>query len=508
MERVINTRSKVLMVQGTTSDAGKSIFVAALCRIFSDMGFKVAPFKSQNMSLNSFVTEDGAEIARSQVLQSIASRTKPRADFNPILLKPKGDRTSQIMLMGKPYAEYDAKDYYSKFIPKLIPYIKEAFERLQKEFDIIIIEGAGSPAEINLADKEIANMFVAKLFNAPVILIADIDRGGVFASIYGTIKLLKPEEQDLIKYLVINKFRGEKDILKDGIDQIEALTRKECLGVIPYIHDLKLPAEDSVSLRSDEKDGMIKVKIVRLPRISNFTDFEPLSWEPDIQISYVNEPERLDDADLIIIPGTKNTIKDLLWLKQKGFQAKLLELEKLGYIIIGICGGYQILGKKIVDKGIEGDEVADYHGFGLLPIRTEFLSHKKITKQIHAEVVHLQPFNGCNIDGYEIHMGKVSLEPGSKPFLKIINQKNSSQETYIGATNKNKNVIGTLLHGFWDNDEFRNKFIDFLYSRKNLKRKKLNDEGFHEIIEKNIGKLAKIVKDSLDFKKILRLMGV
>ncbi|KKL78720.1 hypothetical protein LCGC14_2022000, partial [marine sediment metagenome] len=199
------------MVQGTTSDAGKSIFVAALCRIFSDMGFKVAPFKSQNMSLNSFVTEDGAEIARSQVLQSIASRIKPRADFNPILLKPKGDRTAQIMLMGKPYAEYHAKDYYSKFTPKLIPYIKEAFERLQKEFEIIIIEGAGSPAEINLADKEIANMFVAKLFNTPVILIADIDRGGVFASIYGTIKLLKPEEQDLIKYLVINKFRGEKD---------------------------------------------------------------------------------------------------------------------------------------------------------------------------------------------------------------------------------------------------------------------------------------------------------
>ncbi len=496
------------MVQGTNSDAGKSIFVAALCRIFSDMGYKVAPFKSQNMSLNSFVTDNGEEIARSQVLQSMAARIKPRTEFNPILLKPKGDRTSQIILMGKPYADYHAKNYYSEFIPKLIPYVKKTIKLLRKEYDIIIIEGAGSPAEINLADQEIANMFIARMTNSPVILIADIDRGGVFASIYGTIKLLTPEEQNLIKYFVINKFRGEIDILKSGIDQIEKKTGKECLGVIPFIHDLKLPAEDSVSLGNDIKEGNIKVKIIRLPRISNFTDFEPLSWESDIQITYESTPENLSEADLIIIPGTKNTIKDLIWMEQRGFNTKLRELEKLGYLIIGICGGYQILGKNIIDKGIEDDKEANYQGLGLLPVNTEFLSYDKITRQIKAEIIGLDPFNDCIIDGYEIHMGKVILEPGINVFLKIINKENNSQNQYIGAINEQKNVMGTFLHGFWDNDEFREKFIEFLYSRKNIKRSKFKKEGYRELIEKNIKRLTKVVKESLDFKKILKLIGM
>lgn len=284
-------KCKALMVQGTTSYAGKSMLVAALCRIFSDMGYKVAPFKSQNMSLNSFVTEDGAEIARSQAVQAIAARAKPISEHNPILLKPKGDLSSQIILMGKLFADYHVKNYYSDFIPQLIPSIKKSLSTLQENNDIIIIEGAGSPAEINLADVEIANMFVAKLINAPVILVADIDRGGVFASIYGTIKLLKTEEQNLIKFFVINKFRGDVKILKRGFDQFEDLVGKKCIGVIPYIQNLKLPAEDSLSLEESESIGNLEVKIIRLPRISNFTDFEALSWEPEVHISYVNSPE-------------------------------------------------------------------------------------------------------------------------------------------------------------------------------------------------------------------------
>ncbi len=496
---------KTLMVQGTASDSGKSIFVAALCRIFSDMGYKVAPFKSQNMSLNSYVTENGEEIARSQVLQSMAARLKPKTEFNPVLLKPKGDKTSQIILMGKPYADYKVENYYSEIIPKLIPYIRNALNKLKKEFDIIIIEGAGSPAEINLADHEIANMFIAKMTNSPVVLIADIDRGGVFASIYGTIKLLKPEEQNLIKYFVINKFRGELSLLESGIDQIEALTGKKCLGVIPFIDDLKLPAEDSVSLADDKIEGIIKVKIIHLPRISNFTDFEPLSWEPDIQISYVENPDSLDEADLIIIPGTKNTIKDLIWMEEKGFLLKLKHLEKLGHLIVGICGGYQILGNYIIDKSIEGGKSASYQGLGFLPLHTEFLSYNKITRQIKAEVIDFQPCKGCIIEGYEIHMGKVFHEPEAKPF---INVEDPTGELYVSAINKSNNVFGTFIHGFWDNDNFRKRFIDFLYSRKGLTRTKDDRGGYREIIEKNIEKISKIFKENLDFNKILKLIGL
>ena len=308
------------------------------------------------------------------MVQAIAARAKPISEHNPILLKPKGDLSSQIILMGKPFADYHVKNYYSDFIPQLIPSIKKSLSTLQENNDIIIMEGAGSPAEINLADVEIANMFVAKLINAPVILVADIDRGGVFASIYGTIKLLKPEEQNLIKFFVINKFRGDVKILKRGFDQFEDLVGKKCIGVIPYIQNLKLPAEDSLSLEESESIGNLEVKIIRLPRISNFTDFEALSWEPEVHISYVNSPEDLDQADLIVIPGTKNTISDLEWMEQKGFTSKLHELKKLGYLIMGICGGYQILGKSIIDMNIEGNSIGEYQGLGFLPIRTEFKS--------------------------------------------------------------------------------------------------------------------------------------
>ncbi len=503
---VIDFPSKTLMIQGTTSHAGKSLLVAAFCRIFSDMGYKVAPFKSQNMSLNSYVNEEGAEIARSQVLQAMAARTKPIAEHNPVLLKPKGNASSQIILMGKPYADYHVKNYYRKFIPKLIPHVKNSLFKLQKKNDIIVIEGAGSPAEINLVDGDIANMFVAKLDNIPVILVADIDRGGVFAHIYGTIKLLKPEKQELIKFFIINKFRGDLKILMPGIKQLEDLIGIKCLGVIPYIQDLKLPAEDSLSLENNEQEGIIEIKVIRLPRISNFTDYEALNWEPGVKVSYINEPYELDNADLIIIPGTKNTIKDLLWLKESGFSSKLDFLKEKGYLIVGICGGYQILGDTIIDKGIEGDVNSTYEGLGFLPIQTEFLSYNKITRQVQAEIIGIPEFNGYLIEGYEIHMGKITPKENAIPLLKVTKGSLDAQQSLMGAMNKQNNVFGTFIHGFWDNDDFRNKFIKFLYSKKNLEKPTGKKRGLQEIIEENIQKFAKVVKENINFNEIMNLL--
>ncbi|MBN1215583.1 MAG: cobyric acid synthase [Candidatus Lokiarchaeota archaeon] len=496
------------MVQGTTSHSGKSFLVTALCRIYSDMGYKVAPFKSQNMSLNSSVTQDGFEIARSQFTQSLAARIRPMVEFNPILLKPKGNKISQIILMGKPYADTNPNLYYPHFIPKLIPVVKKAFNKLKEEFDIIIIEGAGSPAEINLMDKDIANMYIAKLDNSPVLLIADIDRGGIFASIYGTINLLKQEEQNLIKFYVINKFRGEIKLLENGIDKINRLVGKKCLGVIPYLDNLNIPSEDSLSLEDHISRGNLKIKVIRLPYISNFTDFESLHWEDEVDISYIKSPNELIDADVIIIPGTKNTIDDLKWMKENGFISKLKKLEELNYIIFGICGGYQILGKTIYDKTIEGTSENKYNGLGLLSIHTEFLSYDKTTRQVQAKVINLPFLKGNIISGYEIHMGEVIIETDAIPFLKLVKKENQKRNNILGVINNKGNVIGTFLHGLWDNDLFRHRFIDYILSKSKKKRSSSKRIIFNEIIEKNIQKIANQVEENIDINQIGKLLGI
>lgn len=504
---VVGMLGKVLMIQGTTSHAGKSMLVTALCRIFSDMGYKVAPFKAQNMSLNSFVTKDGKEVARSQVVQALASRSEVIAEFNPILLKPKGDATSQIILMGKPYADTKVKEYYTKYVPKFKPYIKSALNYLRENYDIVIIEGAGSPAEINLMDKEIANMFVAKLADAPVILIADIDRGGVFASIYGTIKLLSMEEQNLIKMFVINKFRGDITLLKSGIEDLEKILDLKCSGVIPYLSNLKIPAEDSLSMEKSEGGGFLDIKVINLPKISNFTDFEVLNWEEDIHISYVSLPEQLDNSDVIIIPGTKNTVESLKWMKESGFSDKLKQLNQVGTLIIGVCGGYQILGRKVIDNKIESDSIGEFEGLGLLPIQTEFLDYNKITKQILAEFIGLPFLNSQKINGYEIHMGKTKYEAGAMPLLRIINSDVKSVNSFIGAINKNKNVFGCYIHGLWDNDDFRERFIKHIYRRKGVKRKK-KKTIYKSIVEENIQKYANTVLKSINLQEIKKLVNI
>ncbi|MFX1238841.1 MAG: cobyric acid synthase [Promethearchaeota archaeon] len=498
-------KCKTIMVQGTASHVGKSLLVTALCRIFSDMGYRVAPFKSQNMSLNSYVNETGEEIARSQIVQAIAARTKPIAEHNPILLKPKGEESSQIILMGKPYKDYTVGNYYRDHIPQLIPYIKIALNNLQKNNDIIVIEGAGSPAEINIMERDIANMYVAKLSKAPVLLCADIDRGGVFASIYGTIKLLPKDEQDLVKFFVINKFRGNNELLKDGIDQIELLIEKKCVGVLPYLQDLRIPAEDSVSLNEGKKKGNIKIKVIKLPQISNFNDFEPLEWEPEIQVSYISEPEDLNNADLVIIPGTKNTVKDLLWMNEKGFSAKLNSLIKSGTLIAGICGGYQMLGNSILDKAIEGESDNEYKALGFLPIKTEFLAYEKITRQVCSEIIGFSLFKGIPIEGYEIHMGKITYLDGAIPLLQV---KNGTNNTFDGAINKQNNVFGSFIHGIWNNDRFRKEFIRFLAKKKNRTNVKVEKQSYNDIIETNIQKLAHSVKENINIAQILAELGL
>ncbi len=509
-------KGKAIMVQGTTSHSGKSTMVVALCRIFSDMGFKVAPFKSQNMSLNSYVNSEGAEIARSQVVQAMAARVKPIAAHNPILLKPKGAQSSQIILMGKPFMDYSVENYYTECIPQLVDSLKDSLRTLLLENDIVVIEGAGSPAEINLVEREIANMFVAKMIDCPVILIADIDRGGVFASIYGTIKLLKQEEQDLMKLFVINKFRGNVDILMPGVDEIEGLVGKKCIGIIPYIPDLKIPAEDSLSLEETEHSGYINVNVIRLPRISNFTDFEPLAWEADINLRYVTKPSELDGSDLIIIPGTKNSVKDLQWLEETGISDKIKDLHNRNTLIIGICGGYQMLGEKLTDKGIEGDTYETYTGLGLLPINTHFDLYEKQTRQIKAKVINFPDLNGLTINGFEIHMGRIIPKDSALPLFKKIDQEDAQIIAELGTVNIEKNVMGTFLHGLWDNDKFRSGFVTLLRSQAmekgditlSLQTATKPSTDFAGIVEHNIQRIANVFKENLDFDEILTLLNL
>ncbi len=500
-------RAKALMVQGTTSDSGKSTIVMALCRIFSDMGYKVAPFKSQNMSLNSYVSEDGSEIARSQVLQAQAARVKPIATHNPILLKPKGNNSSQIILMGKPYADYNVHEYYSKYIPKLQSYVKDALDELMSTNDIVIIEGAGSPAEINLSDYEIANMFVAKLINCPVIIVGDIDKGGVFASIYGTVELVKEDEKPLIKAYLINKFRGDVTLLTSGLEMLSKKLNIPSLGVIPFIEDLYLPAEDSLNIHESIKGASIKIGVIKLPKISNFTDFEAFLGENSVDLEYCTKSDQLIGKDLILIPGTKNTVSDLLWMKENGFDEIISEEIDKGSIVFGICGGFQMLGKSIIDNGIEGDGVNEYQGMGLLPTITEFKEYTKLTQQIKAKVINFEDLDGEIISGYEIHMGLIENMEGLHPFLEYFEANTIDKKYALGIYNENMNVFGTFLHGIWDNDSFRKGFLQFLGAKRDKTYLK-DDSTYMEILETNIDKMAEIVKKNIDLENLLEIMNL
>ncbi|RKD30585.1 cobyric acid synthase CobQ [Thermohalobacter berrensis] len=495
--------AKNIMIQGTASSAGKSIITAALCRILKREGYKVAPFKSQNMALNSFVTKDGKEMGRAQVVQAEAAMVDPMVEMNPILLKPTSDVGSQVILNGEVYKNMSAEEYH-KAKPRFKNRVKEAYDKLNSQFDVIIIEGAGSPAEINLRENDLVNMGLAKLVDSPVILVGDIDRGGVFASIYGTIELLEPEERERIKGFIINKFRGDVEILKPGIKMLEEKVNKQCLGVIPFM-DINIDDEDSVTDRFRNKiSGDITIAVIKLPYISNFTDFTPLEIESGVKVKYVSSKEQLKNADLIIIPGSKNTIMDMKFIYDSGIDKEIYKKHRDGVPIIGICGGYQILGKEIVDPYSVESPINRINGLSLLNTKTVMAKEKR-TKQVKGKF-KIIPRVCSNmkeevITGYEIHMGETEIFEGNKSLIELENGR------LDGAINSKGNVFGTYLHGIFENDSFRNSIINTLRAKKGIEIKESN-LSYRELKEKEYEKLARIVKENIDINKIKKIMGL
>ena len=457
------------MVMGTGSHVGKSILVTALCRLLSKR-YSVAPFKAQNMSLNSWVTRDGDEIGIAQAIQAKAAGLEPTADMNPVLLKPKGDHRSQVIILGKPVADKEAGDYYDS-IDDVMSEVSGAYGRLCGRHDLIIIEGAGGAAEINLYHRDIVNTGMARLARPPIILVGDIERGGVFASIYGTLQLLPHDIKPLVAGLVINKFRGDMKLLEPGIERLEEITGLPVLGVIPYTN-IRIPSEDSVSIKDKTRNyNPVRIAVIRLPHISNFTDFEPLEHCADID--YIEPDEELSEPDAIILPGTKNTIDDMKVLLSSGMGKKIITEAKKGIPVIGICGGYQMLGTEITDSGIEGTcGACSIKGLGLLDVSTRFKIYGKQTRQVEKPVTGegaiLGQLKGQLIKGYEIHMGETD----------------GKEHAFgnDGSVNENGLVIGTYLHGLFENDNFRNSFLSYLYNRKGLiYENKAQTDGIEEL---------------------------
>ena len=491
------SRAKRIMVQGTMSGAGKSLLCAALCRIFAQDGYRVAPFKSQNMALNSFVTRDGLEMGRAQVVQAQAAGVEPDVRMNPILLKPSSDTGSQVIVGGEVRGQMSAASYF-RMKRQLIPEILAAFDSLSTEADIVVIEGAGSPAEINLKADDIVNMGLAKLVDAPVLLAGDIDRGGVFAQLYGTVALLEPEERARIAGLVINKFRGDVDILRPGLAMLEEKTGLPVLGVVPYLH-VEIEDEDSLSERLNARDAVkpLDVAVIRLPHISNFTDFIPLEQHELLGVRYVQRARELGAPDLVILPGTKNTMEDLLWLRQSGLEAAVRRLAQAQTPVLGVCGGYQMLGQTLDDPaGTESGKPMSLAGLGLLPTRTTFDAQKRRT-QVRAVALGA-PFAGARMTGYEIHNGRTTVN--GEPFCRL------ADGTPEGCVCKN--VFGTYLHGLFDSGELTQALVKLLCARKGISPRETRPTSMAEYRQAQFDLLADGVRKALDMGAVYRAMGM
>jgi adenosylcobyric acid synthase len=463
------------MVQGTASSVGKSLLCAGLCRFFRREGLRVAPFKAQNMALNSAVTPDGFEIGRAQAVQAEAAGVTASVQMNPVLLKPEGDRRCQVVVLGKPIGSLSATDYHD-YKPRLERVIAESLDHVRSAFDLVVIEGAGSPAEINLKHRDIVNMHVAKLVRAPVLLAGDIDRGGVFAAFVGTMELLDPDERELVAAFVVNKFRGDVALLEPGLAFLTQRTGKPVLGVVPYISNLRISDEDSVSL--DDRRGRrppgryaLDIVVIRLPRISNYDDFEPLAHEAGVVVRFVDRMEEVDDADLVILPGSKSTMPDLAWLRESGIAAVIEARARRGEPVLGVCGGFQMLGESIEDPyRIESGEAA-VSGMRLLPVRTRF-ERTKVTAQTRVRVrspCFLSADSGTSeLMGYEIHMGAVErLGPCAVPF-EVHARSGQTVRELEGAISSDGAVVGTMMHGLFENELVRRSLLAFLRQRKGL----------------------------------------
>lgn len=476
------------------SGAGKSLIAAALCRIFRQDGLRAAPFKSQNMALNSYITREGLEMGRAQVVQAQAAGIEPDVRMNPILLKPSSDTGSQLIVSGEVLGEYRAADYF-KMKKSLIPQVLAAYESLAAEYDVIVIEGAGSPAEINLREDDIVNMGLARLVDAPVILVGDIDRGGVFAQLYGTVALLEEEERRRLAGLVINKFRGDEALLRPGLAMLEEKTGIPVLGVIPYAR-VDIDDEDSLSPRLGRSSHRkaVDAAVVRLPHISNFTDFAPLERHPALGVRYVDRPDQLAGADLIILPGTKATMEDLKWLRQSGLEREIKKLAAAGTPVLGVCGGYQMLGETLSDpEGVEGG--GELAGLGLLPCRTVFAAQKTRTR-VEAEV--LAPgLGGARLSCYEIHMG-LTRRTGGAPFARFPDGREEG-----AAAGR---VLGTYLHGLFDTGELVERLAAWLMTEKGLSPENIRVESQDSYRERQYDLLARVVREHLDMEALYRAM--
>jgi adenosylcobyric acid synthase len=512
-------RARAIMVLGTSSHVGKSLLTAALCRIFAQEGYRVAPFKSQNMSLNSAVTPEGFEIGRAQALQAEAAGILPSVHMNPILLKPMGNMTSQIVVRGKIWGKLTASDYHLRRVEELLPVVRESYETLAAQNDVIILEGAGSPAEINLKQHDIVNMRMAELADAACLLVGDIDRGGVFASLFGTVALLEPHEQDRIHGFLINKFRGDVSLLEPGVRMIEERLKKPCLGVVPYLPQLTIDEEDSLGLPSpvsehnepwlvsSDSSRPLRIAVIALPSFSNFTDFDALRAEPAVSLRFCRTPGQLAHADIVILPGSKQTADDLLWMRSAGLDHLLTDHARRG-LVVGICGGMQMLGEEISDpQGMERAGVI--LGLGLLPIHTT-MQPQKVTRissgQLVAPSLFNQPTPSLPISGYEIHIGETRYLEGAKPFAQL--ETEATGGSFLdGCSAREGRILGSYLHGLFDDDNFRHVFLaaarDFYKLAQDMPLNHWKQQR-----EESLDRLSNTVRDSLDMEQIFACAGL
>jgi adenosylcobyric acid synthase len=505
-------KAKGIMIQGTASSVGKSLITAGLCRIFMQDGYRVAPFKSQNMALNSFITSDGKEMGRAQVVQAEAAGIEPNVLMNPILLKPTTDKKAQVIIKGEVYGNMSAVEYHD-FKPKLAKMVKEIYDTLASQNDIVVIEGAGSPAEINLRDKDIVNMGMAEMADAPVILVGDIDRGGVFASLAGTMMLLTEEERRRVKGVIINKFRGDAEILKPGIKMLEEIIKVPVLGVLPYT-TLNIEDEDSLAERfASKKSGEgcdIDIAVVKLPHLSNFTDFNAFENMPGVSVRYAEKAVDFGNPDMIIIPGSKNTIEDLEYLRRTGIEAEVKRLHAGGTPVFGICGGYQMLGVSLEDPLRTESNLLKTKGMGLINSKTVF-RQKKVTTQAKAQVCDgkgiLEGLQGTKITGYEIHMGETEYLEGCIPYLVIRDIAAGGESKTDGVRNPEANVFGTYIHGIFDNMDFTAGLVNNLRKKKGLEAVKNEHADFKSFKDREYDRLSHMLRKNLDMKAVYRIIN-
>jgi adenosylcobyric acid synthase len=493
-----------LMILGSGSDVGKSIMVAGLCRIFRQEGIRVAPFKAQNMALNSFITPEGGEMGRAQVVQAQAAGLVPHVDMNPVLLKPSSEVGSQVIVQGRVYGNFSARDYY-RLKPRLVKKVMESYRRLAQAHDLIVLEGAGSAVELNLKKNDLVNFAMARKAGAAVLLVADIDRGGVFASTIGAFHLLTPGERRMLRGFIINKFRGDAALFEEGVEIIARRTQRPVLGVVPYVSDLVLPEEDSVALTrkrlagTQETDGGLRIGVVRLPHISNYTDFDPLEQEPGVNLRYVDHRDELTGLDLLILPGTKNTISDLLALKETGLFRRIQAYTREGGRLVGICGGYQILGREVRDPlGVEGDPRAEA-GLDLLPVVTT-MAGAKTTTQVQARVP--APGAGGVLSAYEIHMGVTEIQGEGRPAFEIVSRNGQPQTAPDGWVSPDRRVWGTYLHGVFENDGFRRVFLQELQPDRPGLDAAAPATSYENFQEAQLDRLADLLRRHLDMAQI------